>query len=344
MNYEKKLQIKYLISKSNITKVSGAIGLTILSNKKLNKKVYLFFDDHSNKKYCSGDINFLNIIYSKLEKKFPNILFLLEEPFISSESKVRSLWNDSTHIINFRKHYTEAIKKCNKEKICHTFPIDIRLCLFDVSIEEIVANYDNQSYFEYLDYLTPNYFRNILYLFDFINLKDFIELSKLNGLDVDILTDSSSYLNNLLFLKKVFSIFVDSTYYMQLKKSVYILYLKYIVPNKNIHIKDFIKTNKDDDYSMYVGFPWLIKYNGMLDLYDKIINGIMELYTLILTNYFNVDTVIINCGFYHSINLKYILINFYDYQIEYEVGITTLKPIESNIEYKNCIEIDNKYL
>lgn len=343
---------KYKIVQSDITKISGAIGLTILTNTNFNKKIYLFFDDHSNKIYCNGNINFLDQIYKKLEIKYSNLIFLLEEPMVSSNTKIINLWNDSTHITNFRKHYTESINKCSKEKICKTFPVDIRLCLFDVSIEEMIMNVDNLSYFDNLEYSTPNYFKNIFFLFNLISLKDFIQLSKLYDLNSNSLNSTvdlsslSDMINNLIWLKEVFEIFKDSTYYIKLKKSIEILLIKYILPNKKVLIKDFIKTISNLDYTLDIGFPYttsFLKYN-ILDLYDHIINGIMEFYAVILANYLENNMVLINCGFYHAINIKYILTNFYNYQIIYDTGITSLQQIESDIPYTNCIEIDNKYL
>ena len=36
-------------------KISGAIGIKILYNSKINKKIFIFYDDHSNTKYCKFD-------------------------------------------------------------------------------------------------------------------------------------------------------------------------------------------------------------------------------------------------------------------------------------------------
>lgn len=350
------LSTKYKIVKSDITKISGAIGLTILFNLKMNKKIYLFFDDHSNKTYCSGNINFLDEIYHKLENKYSNMMFLLEEPLISSETKILSLWDDSTHIIKFRKHYAESKKKCFYTKICKTFPIDIRLCLFDVSIDEMIINYNNDSYFESINYLTPNYFRNILFIFDLISLEDFYELSLLNKLDKSNesvkLNSTIDYSNlsesdtNIIWIKKVFNVFKNSDYYIKLKSAVELLLIKYILPNKKVLIKDFITTLKKLEYSVDVGFPFVIsifEYN-VLDLFDHIINSIMEFYTIILTNYLESDVILINSGFFHGMNIKYILTKYYDYKIIYDVGVTTIDKIKLNIKYSNCIEVDNKYL
>ena len=95
-----------------LIKISGTIGLTILFNKSLNKRIYLFFDDHSNKSYCSNNL-FLTDIYELLENKYSNLILLLEEPLISENTKLLSLCTDSTHIIKFRKFYTKSIKKCS---------------------------------------------------------------------------------------------------------------------------------------------------------------------------------------------------------------------------------------
>ena len=328
---------------TGITNISGAIGFTVLINKKLNKKIYLLYDDHSNNRYCSSsNQNMLTEIYKKLEKKYDNILFLLEEPLIYEGTKLKLLWNNSSHIIDFRKFYSESIKKCDLTKICSSFPIDIRICLIDVSIEELISNINDKKYFTSdLNYYTPNYFRNILYLFDIISEKDFTELLLLNIDLKDIIEYQPD--SNILFIKKVFNFFKDSEHYKKLANTIKIFFINYILPNKKTFLYDFIKSNIIDDYTLDCGFPFILsKYSGMLDFFDHIINGIMEFYTVILANYLENSFIIINAGFYHGINIKYILSKYYDYLIEYDVGITNIEQIDS--DYINCIEVDNKYL
>jgi hypothetical protein len=349
-NNKKTKKFKYKIVPLNkivlpsTTNISGAIGFTVLINKKLNKKIYLLYDDHSINKYCSSsNQNMLTEIYKKLEKKYDNILFLLEEPLIYEGTKLKLLWNDSTHIINFRKFYSESIKKCELTKICSSYPVDIRICLFDVSIEELVSNITDKKYFTSdLNYYTPNYFRNILYLFDIISEKDFKELFVLNNNDLQDIQENQPD-SNILFIKKVFNFFKDSEYYKKLANTIKKFFINYILPNKKTFLYDFIKANITDDYTLDYGFPFILnEYTGMLDSFDHIINGIMEFFTVILANYLKNSFIIINAGFYHSINIKHILSKHYDYVIEYDVGVTDIDKIDS--DYLNCIEVDNKYL
>ena len=58
MNNNKKIKYQIIntrksITNNNKTIISGSMGLVILKNEKLNKTVYLFYDDHSNNSYCS---------------------------------------------------------------------------------------------------------------------------------------------------------------------------------------------------------------------------------------------------------------------------------------------------
>ena len=51
-----------------------------------------------------------------------------------------------------------------------------------------------------------------------------------------------------------------------------------------------------------------------------------------------------NTGLYHALNIKFILEKYYNFNIEYETGVTKLEQIIKNIKYTNCIQVDNKFL
>ncbi len=353
---EKKKLIKYWIIKNNppteINKISisGTIGLTILKGYNTNKLVYLFFDDHSSKEYCDissnkGNKIFVNEIYKFFENKYKNPIFLLEEPFILEDEKLLSLWDESMHLKKLKNFYSDSINKCGEQSKCDSIPTDIRLSLFDVSIEELVSHILDKDYYNDINYFTPFYFKNLLYLFGLIKEKDYIELLILNdSLEEESNIDPEQN-SNVRFLKKIFDLFSHTDYYKKLYEKVDNFYKTYIIPNKDVILYDFIVKNLDIDYTFDEGFPFTTrKYKGMLDEFDHIINGVMEFYIIILIIYTKNNFVIVNTGLYHALNIKFILEKYFNYKIEYETGVTKLEQIINNIKYINCIQVDNKFL
>ena len=353
---DKKKLIKYWIVKndppnlSDKISISGTIGLTILKGDKTNKLVYLFFDDHSSKEYCDSKSNkgnkiFVNDIYKFFEQKYKNPIFLLEEPFILEDEKLLSLWDNSEHLKKLQNFYSESINKCGTQAVCNSIPIDIRLSLFDVSIEELVSHILDKEYYNELNYYTPFYFKNLLYLFGIINEKDYIEMLIINdNLEEESNIDPEQS-SNILFLRKIFDLFSNTYYYKKLYEKVYKFYTNYVFANKNVLLYNFMKNNLDIDYTFDEGFPFTLRtYKGMLDEFDHVLNGVMEFYIVILINNLKNDFLIVNTGLSHTLNIKFILEKYYNYNIEYEVGITKLEQIIKNVKYINCIQVDNKFL
>jgi hypothetical protein len=329
--------------------ISGTIGLIIFKHTETNKNVYVWLDDHSNNEYCDSESNkgnkiFVNDLYKYFEK-YKNPIFLLEEPFILEDEKLLSLWDGSKHLEGLQDFHSDSIDKCGIQSICNSIPVDIRLSLFDVSIEELVSHILDKDYYNEISYYTPFYFKNLLYLFGIIKEKDYIELLILNdSLEEESNIDPEKN-SNVRFLRKIFDLFSHTDYYKKLYEKVYKFYINYVLPNSNVLIYDFMINNLDIDYTFDEGFPFTSRiYKGMLDEFDHIINGIMEFYIVILINNLKNEFVIVNTGLYHALNIKFILEKYYNYKIEYEVGITKLEQIIKNVKYINCIQVDNKFL
>jgi hypothetical protein len=310
----------------NIVKISGSIGMTKLV--KDEKNIYIFYDDHSNISYCKNtDSIFLYDVFDEIVKNTSYII-LLEEPFINNYSNVKFLWNETPHIIKFRNFYKKVIKKCSDTKICNVFPIDIRLIICDVSIDELVLNINSDDYFNNYKISVFEYFKYLLYLFDYIEW------------DEKLFSNSDP---NIKFLKKVFSKYIDDIYYIKLKYQFNKLYEKFIILNKHIEIKLFIRKYNDDISDFFTGYPFENNNeNIFLDQYDKLINGIMEFYTYILISGMNYKNIIIYCGYYHSNNLAYILKKFYNFTDIYRIGNTENIEKKNDIEISNCLYIDKK--
>jgi hypothetical protein len=306
-------------------KISGSIGMVHLKDK--DKNVYIYYDDHSNKNYCSSDDSiFLYDLFENISKKDSDHVILLEEPFINNYSNIKFLWNDTPHIIKFRNFYKKIIKQCSDSKICYIYPVDIRLIICDISMDELLINIEDVKYFEKIDISTIQYFKYILYLFGYIDY------------DEKILAGSDK---NILFVKKVFNTHLDSEYYKKLKEQFDIFYLKFIEPNKTIKIYDFINIYKDGSYSFNSGYPFEnSNNNNFLDQYDKLINGIMEFYTFILITSLGSKNISLYSGYYHSNNLTYILKNFYNYNQVYQTGNTENIENMNGDNVKNCLYIN----
>lgn len=311
---------------NDIIKISGSIGMTKLV--KDNKNVFIFFDDHSNISYCknSGSI-FLHDIFNKIITNSSDYIILLEEPFLNNYSNIKFLWNETPHVIKFRKFYKKIIKKCSDTKKCNVFPIDIRLIICDVSIDELVTNINSEKYFDDYKISVYEYFKYLLYLFGYIDWND--ELFKNSD-------------KNIIFIKKVFNKFINDEYYIKLSNEFNKLFIRFIEPNKNIEIKLFINKYKNYFNNFNYGYPFENTNEiFFLEEYDKLINGIMELYTYILLTGLNYKNIIIYSGYYHSNNLSYILKKYYNFINVYEIGTT--KNIENKKEYvNNCLDINIK--
>lgn len=310
---------------NNQIKISGSIGMVHLKNK--DKNIYIYFDDHSNKNYCSSnDSIFLYDLFENISKEDSKHIILLEEPFIDNYSNIKFLWNDTPHIIKFRNFYKKIIKRCSKSKICYIYPVDIRLIICDISMDELLLNIDNIKYFEQLNISVMQYFKYILYLFDYLNF------------DEKIFANCDK---NILFIKKVFNTQLHSEYYTNLKNQFDIFYLKFIEPNKTVNIYDFLNKYKDRLYSFYSGYPFEnLNHDDFLDQYDKLINGVMEFYTFILITSLGAKNISLYSGYYHSNNLTYILKKFYNYNQVYQSGNTeNIENIDNN-NIKNCLFIN----
>ena len=311
---------------SDIIKVSGSIGMVKLVGDK--KNIFIFYDDHSNISYCNDNSIFLYDIFDSMIKPNSDYIILLEEPFVANYSNIKFLWNDTPHIIKFRNFYKKIIKQYEDTKVCNVFPVDIRLIICDVSIDELVSNINSDEYFTNYDISVFEYFKYLLYLFDYIEWND------------KLFEDSDS---NLKFIKKVFNKYIQDKYYINLKSQFNKFYNLFIKPNINIKIRDFIKKYNSDKWNFFTGYPFENNNENIFtDQYDKLVNGIMELYTYILASGMTNKNVIIYCGYYHSNNLSYIFKKYYNYKNEYEIGNTRdiEKKEEENKQIYNCLYID----
>lgn len=319
----------YMSKSTSKIKISGAIGIKILYNSNLNKKIFIFYDDHSNTKYCKikKSKSNTNLFISELFDTFLNedVAMILEEPFIDSDSKIKILWEDSEHLLLFRKFYTKLINKCSDKKICRLFPVDIRLSIFEISPDEILFNIDNPKPEYYIK--LNKYFENIQFLFDLNEIK----------------MTSDSIIN---FLKKVFNIYVKTDFYKKLKKRINEFNETYQINSSNKTIYDIIKENSHLSNFIYEqGFPYVANYNNnFIDDLDKISSGIMELYSLILTLLLPNNNIIYFAGYYHSNNIAYILQKYYDFKFDFAYGYTDDIEKTNPTEINNCIEINKKYL
>jgi hypothetical protein len=316
-----------IINNNDIIKISGTIGMVkLVSN---DKNVFMFYDDHSNTTYCNNsDSIFLYEVFDNIVNNNGDYIILLEEPFVKNYSNIKFLWNETPHIIKFRNFYKKIIQQCSDTKKCNVFPIDIRLIICDVSIDELMSNLDHDEYFKNYKISVYEYFKQLLYLFDYIEWDDKIFFN----------TDT-----NIKFIKKVFNKFLYDNYYLKLKSEFNKLYDKYIEPNESIDINIFLKENKDVLYIYSSGYPFEnLNKTGFLDQYDKLMNGIMELYTYILITKLEFQNIIVYCGYYHSNNLTHILKKYFNFKEIYSTGNTTdiEKKDEKNIN--NCLYIDKK--
>jgi hypothetical protein len=304
-------------------KISGTIGLKILHNTSLNKKIFIFYDDHSNTKYCNKNKSqlFISELFNNISNN--DIAMILEEPFLEPDSKIKVLWDDSTHLFLFRKFYAKLIKRCSNEKICKIFPIDIRLTIFDVSPDEIIFNLNEPS--DYYNISLKTYFENIFYLFELNNY-----IPKPHSL--------------IAFIKKVLDVYKKSKFYKILKKRIIEFNNKYDILNSTKTIYEMLRDNHNKTNFIYEeGFPFINNHNhNFIDQLDKISSGIMELYTLILIFLLPNKNVVLYAGYYHSNNISYILKTYYNFKELYVVGTTD--NIDNYMQIENCITVNTEFL
>lgn len=310
----------------DILQISGSIGMVKLINS--DKNIFIFYDDHSNKKYCNS-INsiFLYDLFEIIKKNNSDTIILLEEPFINNYSNIKFLWNDTPHIIKFRKFYKKIMKDCVDTKTCYTFPIDIRLCICDISIDELYENINNKEYFKKINIDTKQYFKYLLYLFDLENISNNFESDQ----------------NDILFVKKVFDTFSKSIYYLKLKEQFQIIFENFIKPNLNLQIYEFICKFKNRSFDFAPGYPFEnSNLNNFSDQYDKLINGIMEFYMCILIFGMKYTNNIIYTGYYHANNITYILKKYYNFKEVYTIGNVKQIELIDDRQISNCLYIDKK--
>ena len=306
--------------------ISGVIGLSILQNKK--NKIFIFYDDHNNIKYC-GDKFYISDLFSNLlknEKINKEICLLLEEPFYNNLNKIKILWSDSGHLNSFRQFYSKVINKCTKERICSGYPIDVRLVLTDFSIEEIIESQNPSPKYKQIN--MKNFFNPIFFIFNIHT----------------ILLKKNSIIN---FLKSIFLNFANSRYYKELYKRILLFYNKFVKDKEDLFLYDYVKTLSPENLNFrYIkGYPFLNEGNiYFFDEIDKILSGIMEFYTFIMILILPHKFKFFYAGYYHSNNLKYILINYYNYQLISEYGITEDIEIKNSSKINNCIAVEKKDL
>jgi hypothetical protein len=312
--------------------ISGAIGLSILI--KNNKKIFIFYDDHNNKKYCKESDNDNKLFISKfceqlINKYKNNVILILEEPFIEKNDNIKVLWENTKHLYLFRNFYTKLINVCSNDKICYGFPTDIRLAIVDFSFDKsyLNKNTDDANY----QVKVYKYFNKILFIFD------------LNELDKE-------YYNSeiIIFIKKVFSHFINGKYYINLKNKINKFYNEFLINNINKTLFEILNMHVEL-YKFKKGYPFNenndndLEYN-FFDEFDNILSAIMEFYMTIIITTNSKNIKLIYAGYYHSLNLKFILNKYYGYDILYENGITDNIEYENENKIKNCITIDKSLI
>jgi len=317
--------------------ISGTIGLSIYENKDMDKKIFIFYDDHSNNSYCENNSEkihkFISELFDGIIENTDKVTLILEEPFIDKDDSFKVLWENSKHLALFRKYYSKLMNKCSKKAICKMFPIDIRIPLFDLTPDQIIFNVNNPDPMYNIN--LKKYFNRIYYLFD-IN-------------DINEQYDKTSM---IVFIKKVLDTYKSSLFYKKLKERIIDFDNKFITPNKDLTIYEMIlkcsKESNFDDFIYVVGYPIETLENSdesFVDQLTKISSAIMELYMLILTLYVSKKNTIIYAGFYHSNNIAHILENVYKFKLVYSKGFTdNVHTTYEKSNNKNCIHIDKENL
>jgi hypothetical protein len=149
------------------------------------------------------------------------------------------------------------------------------------------------------------------------------------------------------FLKEFFLNFINSRFYKELYKKILLFYNKFVKDNEDLFLYDYVKTLSPDNLNFrYVkGYPFINEANiYFFDEIDKILSGIMEFYTFILILILPHKFKFFYAGYYHSNNMKFILMNYYGYQLVSEYGTTEDIETKNHTAINNCISVEKKYL
>ena len=316
-----------------VINIAGVIGLTVLLNKKTNNKVFLFYDDHENIKYCPSSQQFISDLLNTLLSTKSNIgvkevdsckyMLILEEPFIDNHDDAGVLWGDVKHLCLFRDFYSKIIRKCSKENVCNGFPVDMRIALLEFSL--YLSDYSSVTI------TLGESFSKIFFLFDLetkvAEITEVASIPALGGAETV-----------LMFLKNVFSKYVHTFHYRQLKKKVDAFYNKFIRSNVNVRVCDFAGSKGPLDIFFVCEYPCTDdNILNFFDELDKILSAIMEFYMIILINIFKDKQKIVYAGYYHCKNVKHILTSYYDYEQIYNTGITD--NVETSDNVCSCISV-----
>ena len=273
--------------------------------KKGDTEITIFYDDHNNKEYCS-DKFFINDFFEK--KSNDKMVLLVEEPFFRN-TDLKFIWDSSEHLKYFLNYFLK-----NTDKY-YMFSTDIRNNLIPINIEYL----ENKSNITFYEYIKP-----LLYFF---NLEDYNDLQ---------LKQIKNIFNKLIVKNKKLILI-----YKILKKKVQLFANKY---NKYNSIK-MSDINKESTDIMVLGYPINCTNLIMMDELEIIYNTIMELFTiLILFEKKSTKNNYIYMGLVHSVNIYYILVNFFGYVDIYNDGLTGkdfgkinyLRNIKDN--YKSCVK------
>lgn len=274
--------------------ISGAIGASFL--KKNNKKIIIFYDDHSNTKYCNSSY-FIDNFFNEVNSHFNDSVILLEEPFINNDDNVVFLWNDIPHVIKSKEFYKKIVNKNNGKKVCRVFPVDIRLCLIDVSLEEYLPETIEDD-LELIEKLKSGDLSELDITEDDIKIigdlklleekiKDHIKIAdkydetisgnNKNELELesepdtvnnyfkyfmylfncgDIDTQKFKKDSNIKLIKSIFDNQGQNVLYVKIKQKFIAFYEKFIEPNKSIEMKEFVSKYSTMTFEYKEGFPF----------------------------------------------------------------------------------------
>lgn len=312
--------------------ISGAIGVTFL--KRNSRKIMIFYDDHSNTNYCNYPY-FIDEFFNDVKENMSNSIILLEEPFVENQENVVFLWNDIPHVIKSKNFYKKIANQQTNKKLCRIFPVDIRLCLIDVSLEE------------YLPENTQNDIEIIEQVLSSLSENELIEIrNMLTQKNKSIISANED--NDKLF---------KNTFYSQDLKQKVIRYVLSKLTEENVDIlknmfsEQINKNNKTNDIKNIQGdvtikdyfkyFLFLFDYgyvdkskfreNSKIffiknDVFDKHKNNALYIQT---RNYF--------ISFYdkfvkneENIKIEDFLIKYKDMQFDYKKGFPFLNDDENN--------------
>lgn len=293
--------------------ISGAIGITLLKNK--NNNIFIYYDDHSNNKYCNNLNNtYMSDMMKQIIKKTKNISILVEEPLIKTDY-LDFMWEDSVHLKEFLDFYSYA----HKNDFFHS--VDIRNSLVYFSLFVAIDNaYDDKDHIsqniKFYDYIYP-----ILLFHDLVEL-DNDKLNKNKKLFNDIISIKKLLKASITKLdnnnKKQLTILLD-----KLKTRIKDYYNKYKKYN-NTTLKELLKTNNKTMQNIIIkGYPYTYYEElSWIDEFTLIIDTTMEIYTLaILLS--NLDRHnILYLGLAHCSNICYFLRTMFDYEVKFCDGFT----------------------